>query len=800
MFTDIVGYSKMIEKEEENALMLLEEHDQILTSIIKKNNGTIIKHIGDAIFAEFDDIVICTTSAIEMQSELRKRNSISRDNQKIIIRIGIHTGTVYEKENDLFGNDVNLCSRIESIAPHGGIATSYNLFNNLKNTSGIYGREIGFVKLKNIKNPQQLYKIYLDKENYESETENELRKNQIENGTNIVDIDNFQIEEIFSVGMLVMKSVSENKEENLGYIIADQIISHFQKIKQINMPNINDSQLYIGSDLQLTEIARRLEINNLIYGSISQNSNQITLNMNMLDTSKGDIVWSEKFIGNSNNLGILCGKIVESILKQFEINVPSKIRKLMSKSMTDNSAALTNYYQGMNYIEKAKTKEDLIQARDNFMKASEQDSNFVESVAQLAITCSKLGFHHESDGYIQEAILLAESLGSEGSKAMVYFCAGILFKEWNKYDKALPYFEKSLKIQVHLEDQLMEAKILNNLAGCYNNTANPDHAEKLLLRSIGIKERLEEGKSLAFSHGEMGNVLIVKGDFTNAILHIQKSLGQFIYYKMDYFACRMFVLLAHAQHEIGGHTEVERYLKLAHPICVELNEALMMGKIFYYEGKLAENTGNDEKAIENFTHSIEYFQEGELHRPLIYSIISLGMLQIRKGLFRDADKHFSKADSILKRISDPLAKLSTKINQLYLSSVLGNCTLEDCDQVLDKLKKHEIHTDSYSHWWIIAKTYYQLKSLQKAKDCQKKAQKIIQQFSLLIADKNHRKSFLYSDLIKKEIWLDLSKIDIPIMKKKVADDIYKFCPNCGGSNEDMNKFCSECGQNLHKDP
>ena len=98
MFTDIVGYSKMVETEEENALMLLEEHDQILTTIIKKNSGKIIKHIGDSIFAEFDDILNCTTSAIKMQSELRKRNLISRDNQKITIRIGIHTGMVYEKE------------------------------------------------------------------------------------------------------------------------------------------------------------------------------------------------------------------------------------------------------------------------------------------------------------------------------------------------------------------------------------------------------------------------------------------------------------------------------------------------------------------------------------------------------------------------------------------------------------------------------------------------------------------------------------------------------------------------------
>ena len=72
----------------------------------------------------------------------------------------------------------------------------------------------------------------------------------------------------------------------------------------------------------------------------------------------------------------------------------------------------------------------------------EKDNNFVEAIAQLAITCEKLGYHHESDEYIQKSINLAENIGNGSSLAVVYNCAGILFKAWNKYDKATPFFEK----------------------------------------------------------------------------------------------------------------------------------------------------------------------------------------------------------------------------------------------------------------------------------------------------------------------------------------------------------------------
>ena len=377
MFTDIVGYSKMVEKREEKTLLLLEEHDQILAPIIKKNNGKIIKHMGDSIFAEFDDVLSCTTSAINIQSELRKHNEISRDNQKIIVRIGLHTGIVHEKGNDLFGNDVNLCSRIEGIAPQGGIAASSDLFNELINGSEILGREIGYVNLKNIREPKLLYKIYVDDKEYNAETKSSLQKYQIENGTNIVDIENFDAEEIFSVGILILKNISDDKNDNVGEIITERLISYFQKIKEINMPNINDSQHYNNSDLPLSEIARRLEIDNLIYGNISKSNDQLTINLNMLDTIKGDMVWSEKYSDNENNLGILCGKIIDSLLTYFDVDVPEKIKKLKSTTISSNPNAIKYFHEGMSYIENIKTTEDLNKAKANFIKAMEEDNNFV---------------------------------------------------------------------------------------------------------------------------------------------------------------------------------------------------------------------------------------------------------------------------------------------------------------------------------------------------------------------------------------------------------------------------------------
>ena len=145
MFTDIVGYSAMINKDQNHALNLLETHDKIIEPIISNYNGNIIKKIGDAIFAEFPDPLGCINTAIDVQSELSSRNTISEANDKIIIRIGLHMGEGIRKEDDLFGHDVNLCSRIESIAPRGGIAVSSELVNAIDKSEKILKREMGHV-------------------------------------------------------------------------------------------------------------------------------------------------------------------------------------------------------------------------------------------------------------------------------------------------------------------------------------------------------------------------------------------------------------------------------------------------------------------------------------------------------------------------------------------------------------------------------------------------------------------------------------------------------------------------------
>jgi class 3 adenylate cyclase/tetratricopeptide (TPR) repeat protein len=161
MFTDMVGYSAIAQKNESLAIQMLEEHRGLLRPLFPKYGGREIETIGDAFFVEFGSAVEAVRCAVEMQHTLHERNQHHPKENHLRIRIGVHLGDVIQKGSHVLGDGVNIAARLEPLAPPEGICISEDVARQVQNKLDIPLSKLGQRNLKNIQFPMEIYSVNL---------------------------------------------------------------------------------------------------------------------------------------------------------------------------------------------------------------------------------------------------------------------------------------------------------------------------------------------------------------------------------------------------------------------------------------------------------------------------------------------------------------------------------------------------------------------------------------------------------------------------------------------------------------
>ena len=515
MFTSLIKYQDLVKKDEKLAMEILNEHDILLEKITNKNEGNIIKHINESIFIEFPSATDATNCAIEIQNKLKTFNDGSPKDFQINVGIGIHMSEVYEEDGDLFGDGINLAARIKSLAEGNEILTTQAVYNSIRSEKNIYIKDIGRVSLKNIQDPERIFKVYNNKVQFNAESLDALINNMKNRGVEFFDYKKTKGKNI-KIAMHYINNLGSKDDEFFCFGITDSINIELNKINNISAPPT--ATIIKFKDIEdPVAIGNELNVDYLLQGSLMKMEKQFRISISMTNIINSNELWTEHWEDKTDNLSHIKDEILIKVLEQLGAEIPDALQKKTNKRQDINAGAYELLMKGKYAFLNAKNATDLDIAAALFKQSFESQPSYITARNYYAMIIFRLKKHELAISSLEEAENIGKKNKDDMGLCQIYNTFGSIYKQMGKYSKSINYLKEGLRLATNIEELTQEATLLNTLGQCYTQMSNPEKAIDYLKRSIRIKREQDRPIELANSLGNLALVYRRIGDYAKAI-------------------------------------------------------------------------------------------------------------------------------------------------------------------------------------------------------------------------------------------------------------------------------------------
>ena len=572
-------------KSESKTLNLLEKKRSILKPLLKEYKGTFVKEIGDGTLSYFESAVNAATCAVKLQEK-------TYDDKEMNIRVGIHIGDIVFKDGDVFGGGVNVASRLESIAPAGGVCVSKSVYDELSNQDDFDGIELGLQSLKGIGRLIEVYGLKGDKLN-EPDPKNY--------GANYCGC--HSDDEVPSIVILPFKNKGKEEDEYYSYGIWLDLITEVSGAGLIRVAN--KQQIDEVSDLSYKEIPKKLCVRYIVTGELWKIEDNFQLFIELYDTKESKVVWTDKWQESWNNLTTIKGNLLDGILKALDTK-PSLIKKMDVAHIN----AYEYYLRAKYKYEKRESTEDIEIARGLLEEAIELDSNFILSKDYLAIIIRNSGDYEDAMRIFKQNLKQSEELGDLYCQAKSLIGIGKVYWERKLFDKAMDYYNRSLSIFKSLNDKPNIAHLFDLIGHIYEEERNFKNTLLYWKRSKQIYEEIEDEDGILTSITHSGRLYLHSHDYGNAL---------------EYFLSVL---------------EIER----------KFNRKADIQYAYFEIGALYNNLGDYDSSLDFLARSIDIIKKFDDKKELQCLLSCIGIVYLNKGNYNKAVEQLEKSLGIQKEI------------------------------------------------------------------------------------------------------------------------------------------------------
>jgi len=536
MFTDIVGYSSLTQKNERLALDLLEEHRKIVRPIVARHNGREIKTIGDAFLIEFGSALEATQCALDVQKSLHDYNQKSLEERRVHLRIGIHLGDVIQRQSDVLGDAVNIASRIEPLAEADGICISEQVYDQVRNKIDYPIENLGPHQLKNIDYPIDVHRILWEKDE-----------------TAKLSLDKKRI------AVLPFVNISPDpKDEYFADGLTEELIARLSTISGLIVIARTSVMRYRGTSKSVREIGKELTCGSVLEGSVRKAASRLRVTAQLIDAATEGHLWVQNYDRELEDVFAIQTEVAHNVSHALETQLLGEERERIEKKPTGDISAYTFYLKGRYYWNE-RNKESLEKSIKYFEEAIERDPEFALAYSGIADSYLVLvdhGYIARSEGIAKAKSAATKALELDDRLAEAHTSLGSLLSwQWD-WPRAEEEFAKALRSNP--------------------NYATTHHWYSIHLLSLGrlgeaIKELKIAGELDPLSpmiHAYAGVVYLIARQYDVALKEIDKALEldpNFV----PAHSNRVDVYLAKSMYE-EALAELERVLPYLQPLTTDL--------------------------------------------------------------------------------------------------------------------------------------------------------------------------------------------------------------------------------------
>lgn len=545
MFTDMVGYSALSQRKDQLARELLEEHRALLRTLFPGFNGTEIKTIGDAFLIEFNSALEAAQCGIEIQRALAKRNHDVPADRRVEIRIGIHIGDVVHRGGDVYGDGVNIASRIEPLAGAGGICISMDVERQIRNALEARFEKLAPTELKNISVAMDLFRIVLPWENQtvsrreEAQTAkpgSQKRTAKNEPGRVIPAVTKFgwvavllllaasggwwfvhqssqgtkqvanspgapaspaapgamPVPDPKSIAVLPFANMSE--ETNNAFFadgIHEDLLTTLSSVRDLRVVSRTSVEQYRATTKSMRQIAQELGVTYVLEGSVRRAGNKVRVTGQLIRAASDEHVWAKSYDRDLTDIFAIQSALATEIADALQAVLSPEEKSLIERRPTDSPAAYDLFLKARSSLKGLNNDMTRVQAEQALLEAVKLDPNFAEAWAYLSLAHVLAVFSGEdhsperlarAKAAIETAVRLAPA-----DPVVIEMQGSYYYYGYRDYARAAEQYQRLLLIRPNSADALGQIGLLYRRQGRWaESLANLRKAAQLDPHNVNI--------------------------------------------------------------------------------------------------------------------------------------------------------------------------------------------------------------------------------------------------------------------------------------------------------------------------